>query len=237
MGTESWGTGATSGCWRRDGPRAAAEPRVRAALPAPAAGRQGVLHPRSLSGGRGDHRRRHRARRRRIRRARPALRRARAAARRGDRRRASRVRRGGGSALGPLDPRRRRAAPAAPPGGGVDLGRRLVPAGHAPRRPAGRRMVAAGPARRRDGGRIDESAHGRHRRARRAIVLGALSGPVYVAIGAGRRPCYSGPPRDRPLLRKFSEMGVNQIQVAFVSRSVDELCDQIVASPPTSHHS
>jgi probable F420-dependent oxidoreductase len=63
------------------------------------------------------------------------------------------------------------------------------------------------------------------------IVLGALSGPLYVGdppddVG----PCVSGAPgRIAHYLSKLAALGVDQIQVGFRSRSCDELVDQIAA--------
>jgi probable F420-dependent oxidoreductase len=60
-----------------------------------------------------------------------------------------------------------------------------------------------------------------HRAATRGddpIVVGALSGPL------------QGPPEKvAAYLRSYVDLGVDQIQVGFVSRSADELCDQIAA--------
>jgi probable F420-dependent oxidoreductase len=68
-------------------------------------------------------------------------------------------------------------------------------------------------------------------RADDPIVLGALSGPLYVgepAWDAGR--CVRGPAEKvASYLRTYRDLGVDQIQVGFVSRSADELCDQIAA--------
>jgi len=73
-----------------------------------------------------------------------------------------------------------------------------------------------------------------HRAATRGeapIVIGALSGPLYVGDppwDAGR--CVRGPAdKVAGYLRTYVEMGCDQIQVGFVSRSPDELCDQIAA--------
>jgi hypothetical protein len=60
-----------------------------------------------------------------------------------------------------------------------------------------------------------------HRAATRGddpIVIGALSGPL-------RGPAE----KVAAYLRTFVDLGVDQVQVSFVSRSVDELCDQIAA--------
>ncbi len=68
-------------------------------------------------------------------------------------------------------------------------------------------------------------------RAGEPIVLGALSGPLYVgepAWDAGR--CVRGSAdKVAGYLRTHRELGVDQIQVGFVSRSADELCGQIAA--------
>jgi probable F420-dependent oxidoreductase len=73
-----------------------------------------------------------------------------------------------------------------------------------------------------------------HRLATRGgdpIVIGALSGPLYVGEPAWDAPrCSKGPPEKLAgYLRTYREMGCDQIQVGFVSRSADELCDQIAA--------
>ncbi len=71
-----------------------------------------------------------------------------------------------------------------------------------------------------------------HRAATRGddpIVLGALSGPLHVgepSWDTGR--CVHGPAEKiAGYLRTYRGLGVDQIQVAFASRSVGELCDQI----------
>ncbi|MGH9274044.1 MAG: TIGR03619 family F420-dependent LLM class oxidoreductase [Acidimicrobiales bacterium] len=68
-------------------------------------------------------------------------------------------------------------------------------------------------------------------RADDPIVLGALSGPLYVgepSWDTGR--CVRGPAEKvAAYLRTYRDLGVDQIQVGFASRSVDELCDQIAA--------
>jgi probable F420-dependent oxidoreductase len=73
-----------------------------------------------------------------------------------------------------------------------------------------------------------------HRRAVRGddpIVIGALSGPLYVGDPAWDAPrCFKGPAdKLAGYLRSYREMGCDQVQVGFVSRSADELCDQIAA--------
>lgn len=60
-----------------------------------------------------------------------------------------------------------------------------------------------------------------HRAATRGddpIVLGALSGPLR-----------GSPEKIAGYLRTYADLGVHQIQVSFVSRSADELCEQIAA--------
>lgn len=73
-----------------------------------------------------------------------------------------------------------------------------------------------------------------HRAATRGdepIVIGALTGPLHVGDptwDTGR--CVRGPAEKvAQYVRTYREMGVDQIQVAFPSRSVDELCDQVAA--------
>ena len=71
-----------------------------------------------------------------------------------------------------------------------------------------------------------------HRAATRGddpIVLGALSGPLYVGEPTWDTPrCFRGSPgKIAGYLRTYADLGVHQIQVGFVSRSPDELCDQI----------
>lgn len=73
-----------------------------------------------------------------------------------------------------------------------------------------------------------------HRAATRGeepIVIGALTGPLHVGDptwDAGR--CVRGPAEKvAQYVRTYREMGVDQIQVAFPSRSVGELCDQVAA--------
>lgn len=73
-----------------------------------------------------------------------------------------------------------------------------------------------------------------HRAATRGvdpIVLGALSGPLHVGEPTWDTPRCVGGPADKiaVYLRTYADLGVDQIQVGFVSRSVDELCDQIAA--------
>jgi probable F420-dependent oxidoreductase len=68
-------------------------------------------------------------------------------------------------------------------------------------------------------------------RADDPIVLGALSGPLYVGEAdwdTGR--CVRGPAEKvAGYLRGYRDLGVDQIQVGFASRSAAELCDQIAA--------
>jgi probable F420-dependent oxidoreductase len=73
-----------------------------------------------------------------------------------------------------------------------------------------------------------------HRAATRGddpIVLGALSGPLHVGNPTWDTPrCVRGPADQiAGYLRTYADLGVDQIQVGFVSRSADELCDQIAA--------
>jgi probable F420-dependent oxidoreductase len=72
-------------------------------------------------------------------------------------------------------------------------------------------------------------AHRAKTRGDDPIVLGALSGPLYVgdpSWDAGR--CVRGSAEKvAGYLRTYTELGVDQIQVGFVSRSADELCEQI----------
>jgi probable F420-dependent oxidoreductase len=73
-----------------------------------------------------------------------------------------------------------------------------------------------------------------HRAATRGdepIVLGALSGPLYVGEPAWDTPrCVRGPAdKIAAYLRTYADLGVDQIQVGFVSRTVDELTDQVAA--------
>lgn len=66
-------------------------------------------------------------------------------------------------------------------------------------------------------------------RAGDPLVIGALSGPLHVgeARPEGRR-CVHGPAdKVAGYLRGFAEIGVDQVQVAFASRSAGELCEQI----------
>lgn len=68
-------------------------------------------------------------------------------------------------------------------------------------------------------------------RAADPIVLGALSGPLYVGeAGWDTGRCVRGPAEKvAGYLRTYRELGVDQVQVGFASRSADELCDQIAA--------
>jgi probable F420-dependent oxidoreductase len=72
-----------------------------------------------------------------------------------------------------------------------------------------------------------------HRAATRGddpIVLGALSGPLYVGEPSWDARCVKGPAEKvAAYLRTHADLGVDQIQVGFVSRSAEELCDQIAA--------
>lgn len=68
-------------------------------------------------------------------------------------------------------------------------------------------------------------------RADEPIVLGALSGPLYVGEpGWDTGRCVRGPvDKVAAYLRTYRDLGVDQIQVGFASRTADELCDQIAA--------
>jgi probable F420-dependent oxidoreductase len=73
-----------------------------------------------------------------------------------------------------------------------------------------------------------------HRAATRGdapISIGALSGPLYVGEPTWDTPrCVRGPAaKIATYLRTYADLGVDQIQVGFVSRSVEELSDQIAA--------
>jgi probable F420-dependent oxidoreductase len=73
-----------------------------------------------------------------------------------------------------------------------------------------------------------------HRAATRGddpIVLGALSGPLHVGDPTWDTPrCVRGPAEKlAAYLRTLADLGVDQIQVGFVSRSAAELGDQIAA--------
>lgn len=73
-----------------------------------------------------------------------------------------------------------------------------------------------------------------HRAATRGddpIILGALSGPLYIGDPTWDAPrCFRGSPEKiAGHLRTYADLGVHQIQVGFVSRSADELSDQIAA--------
>ncbi len=63
------------------------------------------------------------------------------------------------------------------------------------------------------------------------IVLGALSGPLHVGEPTWDTPrCVRGSAdKIAGYLRTYADLGVDQIQVGFVSRSADELADQIAA--------
>ncbi len=70
-----------------------------------------------------------------------------------------------------------------------------------------------------------------HRAATRGddpIVLGALSGPLYVGRPPWEARAVTGPAdKIAAYLRTHADLGIDQIQVGFVSRSAEELCDQI----------
>lgn len=71
----------------------------------------------------------------------------------------------------------------------------------------------------------------RSARAGEPITVGALSGPLHVGEptwDAGR--CVRGPAEKLAgYLRTYRDLGVDQVQVGFASRSAAELCDQIAA--------
>jgi probable F420-dependent oxidoreductase len=70
-----------------------------------------------------------------------------------------------------------------------------------------------------------------HRAATRGddpIVLGALSGPLYIGEPSWDARCVKGSADHiATYLRTYVDLGVDHVQVGFVSRSVWELCDQI----------
>jgi len=75
-------------------------------------------------------------------------------------------------------------------------------------------------------------------RARRAaagrsgpFTIGALSGPLYVGEPTWDAPrCVRGPAEKLAgYLRTYRDLGVDQVQVGFVSRSAEELSEQIAA--------
>ena len=72
-----------------------------------------------------------------------------------------------------------------------------------------------------------------HRAATRGdepIVLGALSGPLYIGEPAWEARCVKGSAdKIAAYLRTYADLGVDQVQVGFVSRSAAELGDQIAA--------
>jgi probable F420-dependent oxidoreductase len=73
-----------------------------------------------------------------------------------------------------------------------------------------------------------------HRAATRGdapIVVGALSGPLYVGDPTWETPrCVRGSANEvARYVRGIADLGVDQIQVGFASRSADELADQIAA--------
>lgn len=63
------------------------------------------------------------------------------------------------------------------------------------------------------------------------IVLGSLSGQLYVGEpGWDTGRCFRGAPEKvATYLRTHRDLGVDQIQIGFASRSADEMCDQIAA--------
>ncbi len=68
-------------------------------------------------------------------------------------------------------------------------------------------------------------------RADEPIVLGALSGPLWVGEASWNtgRCVHGSADKVATYLRTVRELGVDQIQVSFPSRSAHELCDQIAA--------
>lgn len=68
-------------------------------------------------------------------------------------------------------------------------------------------------------------------RAGEPIVLGALSGPLYVGEPAWDvgRGVHGPAEKVATYLRTYADLGCHQVQVGFASRSADELCDQIAA--------
>src|SRR3546814_12744041 len=79
-----------------------------------------------------------------------------------------------------------------------------------------------------------DRVHAHRARAGRSdlpFTIGALSGPMYVGEPAWDAPrCVRGAPEKLAgYLRTYREMGVDQVQVSFVRRSADALCDQISA--------
>jgi probable F420-dependent oxidoreductase len=61
------------------------------------------------------------------------------------------------------------------------------------------------------------------------IDIGAIAGPIYVGDpGWDTGPCLSGPPEKLAhVLRRYTALGVGQVQIRPRSRSVDELVEQI----------
>ena len=71
-------------------------------------------------------------------------------------------------------------------------------------------------------------AHRAATRGEAPIVLGALSGPLYVGEPSWEVRAVTGAAdKVAAYLRTYADLGVDQIQVGFTSRSVGELCDQI----------
>ena len=93
--------------------------------------------------------------------------------------------------------------------------------------------LPAGPARGRHGRR--HRLHPRRTAPRRAATTRSCSARCPArstsATRRGTRPaaCAVRPTRSPRYLRTYADLGVDQIQVGFVSRSADELCDQIAA--------
>ncbi len=203
-------------------------------VPASAGGRQGVGDARSAVGRPRDPRRRHRARGRRVRRARRAVRRPWAAARRGHRRGAGRARR--------RVRRRTTASAGSSTTSGSVRGRCSQPcrSGSADRRsrpcaaPPSAATVGCRRARRRAGWRPASSSSAPTappRVATNPSCSARCRARSTSATRAGRRraACAARPRRSPATSAPTRSSGVDQIQVGFVSRSVDELCDQIAA--------
>ena len=212
----------------RAGP--AAQPRVRAARTAtrswwPRRGRRST----QLSGRASDPRRRRRPRRGRVRRPRGAVRRPRPAARRGDRRRAGRARRrvrvattasaGSSTASASARARCRPQLPIWVGGSSKPALRRAAERGDGwlPQGTAGGRHGRRHRLRPHPPGR---DARRRPDRARRAVRPAATSA---TRPGTRRAACGARPTRSPRYLRTYVDLGVDQIQVGFVSRSADEL--------------
>lgn len=68
-------------------------------------------------------------------------------------------------------------------------------------------------------------------RADLPFTIGTLSGPLYLGTPpeGSTRCVHGGADRIAAYLRTYQDMGADQVQVGFVSRSCQELCDQIAA--------